>query len=114
MQDGERELHLRLDTRGARHTEARRVFDDVVQQRRLAYAGFSAYYQCPALPRPNSSDQPVEHVAFAAPAGQLCRASWEGGMCGHLPGIDVTTARDDERLLTRGIYDAKKEVACLS
>jgi len=68
MQPGERKLHLRLDTRGARDSAARRVLDDVFQQRRLAHGRFATHHQCPALSRANSFDEPVEQVAFAAPA----------------------------------------------
>ena len=38
----------------------------------------------------DSIDQPVQHVAFAAPARQPCRASSDGGMSRHLPGTDAT------------------------
>ena len=47
MQPGEGELHLRLDTGGARHTAARGVLDHVVQQRRLAHARFAAHAPAP-------------------------------------------------------------------
>ena len=75
MQPGERELHLRLDTGGTRHTAARRLLDQVLQQRRLAHARLATHHQRPALARANSVDEPVEHVAFAAPAPQLRRTS---------------------------------------
>ena len=68
MQPGEGKLHLRLDTSGPHHTAARRLLDHVLQQRRLAHARFAAHHQRPALTRANSFDEPVEHVAFAAPA----------------------------------------------
>jgi hypothetical protein len=68
MQPGERELHLRLDTCGARHTAARRLRDQVVQQGRLAHARFAAHHQRPALARANRFDEPIEYVAFPAPA----------------------------------------------
>ncbi len=99
MQPGERELHLRLDTRGTRHTEARRVFDQVVQQHRLAHARLAAHHQRQALTRANSFGQPVEDVALAAAVRQLRRATTDGGMCGHLPASDVTrvaTGCDDQ------------------
>jgi hypothetical protein len=68
MQPGERELHLRLDTSGARHQAARRVIGHIIQQCRLAHTRFAAHHQCPALTRADTLDQPVEHLAFASPA----------------------------------------------
>jgi hypothetical protein len=93
MQPGERELHLRLDTRGTHHTASRRLLDQVVQQRRLAHARLAAYHQCPALTPANSFDEPVEHVALAAPAYEPCRAS-SAVMSGHRPGTDPTPRVD--------------------
>jgi len=46
---GEGELHLRLDSRGAHHTAARRLRDQVVHQRRLPHARFAAQHYCPRL-----------------------------------------------------------------
>ena len=68
MQPGEGELHLRLDTGGTVHTAARRLLDQVLQQRRLAHARLATHDQYPAVPRAHSLNQPVERVAFAAPA----------------------------------------------
>ena len=68
MQPGEGELHLRLDAGGTHHAAARRLLDHVFQQRRLAHARLAAHDQRPALARANRFDQPVEHLAFAAPA----------------------------------------------
>jgi hypothetical protein len=90
---GERQLHLRLHTRSTGHTAARRLLDQVVQQRRLAHARLAAHHQRPALTRANSFDQPVEHVPFAAPALEPCRASSDGERWGHLPDTDVTRVR---------------------
>jgi hypothetical protein len=90
VQPGEGELHLRLDTRGPHHTAARRLPDHVIQQRRLAHARFATHHQCPALTPANGVDEAVEYVAFGAPADELCGASSDVGMCGHLPGTDRT------------------------
>jgi hypothetical protein len=67
VQPGEREFPLRLDTDDARHPAARGLLDQVVQQRRLAHARFAADHQGPALTGAGSLDEPVEHLAFAAP-----------------------------------------------
>src|SRR3979411_2394790 len=101
MQTRERELHLRLDTRGAHHTTARRMLDRVVQQRRLAHARLAPHHQHPALTRPDSIDEPVEHVAFAAPSRQLCRACTDGGIAGHQPATNATRTNRPPRLATR-------------
>ena len=84
LQPGERQLHLRLDAGGTHHPAVRRLPGDVVQQRRLAHARLADHHQRPALTRPDGIDQPVQHAAFAAPARQPCRASWDGGVCRHL------------------------------
>ena len=68
VQSRERELHLRLDTCGTRHAAARRLLDEVLQQRRLAHAGLAADDERPALARADRFDQLVQNVAFAAPA----------------------------------------------
>ena len=68
MQPGERKLHLRLDTHGARDAAVRRLLDQVLQQRGLAHARLAAHDQGPALTRANSVDQPVEHIELVAPA----------------------------------------------
>jgi hypothetical protein len=68
MRRGERKLHLRLDTDGACEPEARRVRDEVLQQRRLAHPRLAKYHERPALPCADGLEQPVEHLAFAAPA----------------------------------------------
>ncbi|HXL17399.1 MAG TPA: hypothetical protein VN961_07760, partial [Streptosporangiaceae bacterium] len=56
------------------------------------------HHQRPALTRPDSIDQPVQHIAFAAPARQLRHASVDGRVCRHLHPIDATrppAGRDD-------------------
>jgi hypothetical protein len=65
------ELHLRLDTRGARHPAARGVLDQVVQQRRLAHPRLTADHQRPALTSANGVDEPVQHLRFAVSTPQL-------------------------------------------
>jgi hypothetical protein len=47
------------------------VLDQVVQQRRLAHARLPAHHQRPALTSTHSVEEPVQQVAFAAPAPQL-------------------------------------------
>jgi hypothetical protein len=42
MHPSERQLHLRLHPSRTRHTKPRRLLDRVIQQRRLADAGFTA------------------------------------------------------------------------
>ena len=73
------ELHLRLDTCGMRHPAARRLLDQVVQQRRLAHARLPAHHQGPALTGASSIQELVEHAAFAAPVPQLRRRSPPAG-----------------------------------
>ena len=76
LQRGEREFHLRLDTRSPRYAAIRRrPPGQVVQQRCLAHTRLVAHHKCSALTRPDSIDQPVQHAALAAPARQARRAS---------------------------------------
>ena len=75
MQPGEGELHLRLHAGGAHHPKPRRLLDEVLQKRRLAHARLAAHHERPALARADGLDEPVEHVAFAAPARQRSRAA---------------------------------------
>ena len=90
MQAGERKLHLRLDTRGAHDTAARRLLGDVVQQRRLPHPRLAAQHHRPALACAHSLDERVECVGLSAPARQPCRAPSDGGNCGHLPATEGT------------------------
>src|SRR5437660_3695929 len=106
MQPGEGKLHLGLDARGPHHTAARRLLDDVFQQRRLTHAGFATYHQCLALSRPDSFDEPVEHIAFAAPARQLCRPSSEGPHQKPFGGAASSPGRG-RRCLVLGINGAR-------
>ena len=71
MQSGERKLHLRLDTGDAHHPAAGGVLGEVVQQRRLAHARLAAHHQGAALASTYRVQEPVQHVAFPAPAQQL-------------------------------------------
>ena len=66
MQPGERQLHLRLDARGTHDLSARRIPGQVVQQRCLAHTRLAGYHQRPALTRPDSINQAVQHLAFEA------------------------------------------------
>ena len=102
MQPGEGQLHLRLDAGGAYHTAAGRLLDEVVQQRRLAHARLAPQHQGPALARADRFDEPVEHVALAAPAPELTGASLHEGMRRHLPATDVTPRADRPRRLATG------------
>jgi hypothetical protein len=76
---GEGELHLRLDTHSTRHPAARGVLHQVVQQRRLAHARVTAHHQGPALTGANRVEEPVQHVAFAAPTRQRPGGAWPAG-----------------------------------
>ena len=70
MQAGERELHLGLDTRGARHTAARRLLDQVFHQRRLADPRLTAEDQYPALTGPHLVQQPMQRLTLGLPTHQ--------------------------------------------
>ncbi len=85
MQPGERQLHLRLDTRGGRHPAARRPPGQVLQQRRLARTRLAPHHQRPALTRPHSPQQPVQHLTFAAAAQQHRDPSSPRPVGSHLP-----------------------------
>ena len=71
LQGRERELHLPLDTGGPRDPETRRRLDRVFQQRRLTDPRLASHNQRTALPTARRLEQPVEHLALAAPAEQL-------------------------------------------
>jgi hypothetical protein len=103
MYPGEGELHLRLDTDGARHPAAGRVFGHVVQQRRLAYALLATDHQGPALPRMNGLDETVEHVArgSSAPKPQRRPFQAEGSSLARYQHYGLTTMPwSDRRLRT--------------
>jgi hypothetical protein len=72
VQAREGQFHLRLDAHHARHRASgiRCLPGQVLQQRSLAHARVTAHYQSPALTGPDRGDEPVERVAFAAPARQ--------------------------------------------
>jgi hypothetical protein len=86
MQPGEGQLHLRLHARRVRHPAPLGLVDQVAQQRRLAHARNAAQHQGPALTGTDGSEQPVEHLAFAAAVRQPCRASSDPGIRSHPPG----------------------------
>jgi hypothetical protein len=68
MQAGVRKLHLRLYAGASEHAGARRVLDQVVQERGFANPGFATHQQRAALPSSNGFDEPVEDLALALPA----------------------------------------------
>jgi hypothetical protein len=71
MHPSEGELHLRLDTGGARHPAARRLPDQVVQQGRLAHTRLPADHQRPALTPTHRVQEPLQQAAFGPPTPQL-------------------------------------------
>ena len=70
MQARERKLHLRLDARRAHDAAPRRALRQVLQQCRLAEAGFASQDQYAAVARLDADEQPVQRLALAAPATQ--------------------------------------------
>src|SRR6476469_5418677 len=86
MQPGEGKLHLRLNAGGAHDPKSWRLLDGVLQKRRLAHARLAPHHERPAFARPDGLDEPVEYIAFAAPAGQRGRAAADCGELGHLAG----------------------------
>ena len=70
VQDGERQLHLRLDAPRVRYPAARRLPGEVLQQRGLAHPRLAVHYESAAFTRTHSRHQPTEHVAFRAAVGQ--------------------------------------------
>ncbi|GAA3049529.1 hypothetical protein GCM10010464_12220 [Pseudonocardia yunnanensis] len=70
MKPGEGQLHLRLNPRGVGHSAVRCLPDQVLQERRFAYTRFTPQYECPALADPNSLDELIERLTFAAPVSQ--------------------------------------------
>src|SRR5262249_32144410 len=92
-------LHLRLHAGGAYHPKRRRLLDEVLQKRRLANAGLATQHERSAFAGADGLNEPVEHVAFVAPARQRgCAAANWGGL-GHLcrssDVIRVPTGCDD-------------------
>jgi hypothetical protein len=83
------ELHLRLDPHSTRHPAARRLLDQVVQQRRLAHARLPVHHQRPTRAPTHRVHELVEHAAFAAPAPQRRGTSPLGGGR-RPPGTDTT------------------------
>ncbi len=71
----ERELHLRLDSRGAGDAAPRRVPDEVIEQRALADPGLATQHQRAARPRAHARHQLIQRGAFAVPPEQIA--------CGH-------------------------------
>jgi len=90
MQSSERQLHLRLHTRGAHHPALRRPLGQVIQQHRLAHTGFARHHQDPALTGANRRDQLVQLAALSAAAHQRHPASQQHGFRLHLQGGALT------------------------
>jgi hypothetical protein len=97
VQSRERQLHLRLHARRPRNAAPRRLPGDVVEQRRLAHAGFAAQDEHTTLARPHSRHQAIEQLALAAPAAQL-RA---GIAARHIHRRSVRSRHNPPRLLSR-------------
>ena len=68
---GERELHLALDSGGAHDPQRRGLLDQVVEERRLADAGFAMDDECAAMTVARGLHQPVDGRLLALPAQQL-------------------------------------------
>ena len=71
VEPGVDQLHLRFDPGRMRYPAARRLLAQVVQQGRLAHARLAAYHEGVALASTYRVQEPVQHVAFPAPAQQL-------------------------------------------
>src|ERR1700691_573651 len=112
LQPGERQLHLRLDTRRAHQTAGWRLPRDVVQQRRLAHSWLADQHQRPALTSLDGVDEIVESAALAAPARQLSRASSDRGPCRYLHVTDATRAGHRLRPLATG--GCERATLCLT
>ncbi len=65
------ELHLLLDTERSDGPEPPSRLDRVVEQRRLADARLSIDHQHAAVPAARRFEEPVEHLALAAPPEQM-------------------------------------------
>ena len=68
---GERELHLRLDSRHLRDPESAPSLGRVLEEGRLADAGFAMHHQYAATAAARAVQESVEHPAFAFAAEQL-------------------------------------------
>src|SRR6266496_3818179 len=105
MQPGEGKLHLRLHAGGAHHPNPWRLLDEVLQKRRLAHARLATQYERRAFARTDDLAEPVEHVAFAAPARQRSRAAANWGELGHFAGEPTLHRSDRLRGLAIGGCD---------
>ena len=88
VQSGEGQLHLGLDTRDLRDSEAGRLPGAVAQERRLAHSGLTTDDEDRALAATGIVQQPVEHATLGGPAAER-----RGALSGHAP-QSVTTSRD--------------------
>jgi hypothetical protein len=75
VEPGERELHLGLDTSGARDAAPGCVARQVLQQRRLADPGFATQDEHPAPPLAGARQELVQRVALAAATTQAPRTA---------------------------------------
>ena len=84
LKGGERELHLRLDADSPHEPKVLGRPDQVVQQRRLAYARLPAEHERAALTRAHCLEQLVER-------GALRGAPSQGDRDGHRPTAKPTS-----------------------
>src|SRR5690242_2407117 len=101
MQPGEGQLHLRLDAHRPRYPKARRLPDQVVQQRGLAHARLTADHQHPALTGPDAIDELGERAHLAGPAPQRCGSSPWRRIRGHGRGYAAFVAAAVMSIATR-------------
>lgn len=74
----ERELHLGLDSYGARDATARGLCHEVLDERGLADAGFAAEDEHATVTVPNIVEESIERIALVVAAAELCRAKRAG------------------------------------
>jgi hypothetical protein len=67
----ERELHIRFDAGRPGDPKRTPSLDRILEQRRLADAGFAMHHQRAATTAAHAVQQPVEYLALAFPAEQL-------------------------------------------
>jgi hypothetical protein len=70
MQSGERQFHLGLDASSSHDAAACAVGEDVVEESRLAYAGFAAKHDHAAGPGSRISEKPIERFTLGVPVLQ--------------------------------------------
>ena len=66
MEPGESQSHLRLDADDSKHREITGARDDVVQERGLAYARFTAQHDCTGVSGPGRVENAVDCRSFRA------------------------------------------------